>query len=153
MSEVYLTKWHISDYDGRRDGEEFILNGMKLYKCKRLSEWIRVDDWELRFRNVIWFLGGEWREFGYLRSDYTITNVGLRLEELLNNKNIFEVARQAENYANKLPDRMRWFYAALHQVKREVVDKMSDKFLKDYFSDTARHDAERKSEELANNGI
>jgi len=129
MTECYLSRWHISDYDGRRTGEQYVLNGMKLYKCKRLSEWIRGDEYLLRFRIVIWFLGGDWDE-----EIDTIFDIGSRLKELLGDRDIFEIAGQAEEYCNKLPNRMRWFLAAVHHAKKEVVDAKSEKELVKYFS-------------------
>lgn len=49
--DTFITKWHISDYDGRRNYDHCskeLLFGKKVYACKRLSSWFRYGEYLIK---------------------------------------------------------------------------------------------------------
>ena len=58
--DIFITEWHISDYDGRRCKSiksQGTINGEHVYACERLSTWFRLGKYLIKHDIANYLLG------------------------------------------------------------------------------------------------
>jgi len=103
-NEIFISKWHISDYAGRRSGEVFLFQGKKLALCEKLREWVRWGEFLIRYKDILWFCGYE--KQNYLRPSFE--EVKFLFEKYIGEKPLYELCKRAEQFSGQ--QRKRWFY-------------------------------------------
>lgn len=129
-NEIFISKWHISDYSGRRCGEMTLFQGEKLSLCEKLMEWIRWGKYLIRYKDILWFCGYE--KQNYTRP--TLSELKGLFEKYIKDKPLLELCEDAENFSGQ--KRKRWFYAKIHQISKQELDLISDDDIEKYYDKT-----------------
>lgn len=125
--EIFIEKWHISDYSGRRSGDVYLFQGEKLSLCEKLREWVRWGKYLIRYKDILWFCGYE--KQNYIRP--TFKEIILLFEEYVKDKPLFDLCKKAEKFTEE--KRKRWYYSKVHQISKKELDLILDDEIDKYF--------------------
>ena len=135
--EIFIHKWEISDYSGRRCGKIVLFQGKKFSFCKKLTAWIRFDKYLIRWYDILWFAGFEGEEYGIKESG--IDNLLDKFNQYIGENEIIKFVKEVEDFASN-DNRFRWFYAKAHNLSKKELDKLSDEFIMGEFNKQYEND-------------
>ena len=119
-----ISKFHRNEYAAWRDGERVKFQSKVLSKCKHLTSWIRVDNYLIRFEELLWYAGMKLEEIPHTCEILELKNL---FELHIKDKPILELCQEIEDYGNN--NKMRWFYARTRCLTKREIDKLSDEFI------------------------
>ena len=120
--ENIILKWHISDYDGRRTGKEVVFQNKTMTLCKRLTSWIRLDNYLVKWHFLLWFCG--YNGIQFLEEENKIDELLKLFISHVGSEDVYSLAKKAEEYTRD--NKLRWFHSQVHHLSKKEADEVEE---------------------------
>ena len=118
--EVFIVKWHILDYSGRRCGNGFMFQNEQVFKCEKLTQWIRWGKFLIRYRDILWFSGNSQK----IDSNPTLDYLEFIFNKFLIDKPLIEFCKTSENFTEE--HKKRYYYSRIKNLSKKELDLITD---------------------------
>ena len=132
--EIWIEKRSKGDLYAKPLGKSVLFQNQRMYKCRRLSQWICWGDYLVKWQDALWYYGYNEKVITRLLDIQEIRDI---INKYIGDKPFYDAVKEAEKYTESKTDnfrgckgaelnRVRWHFAQIYKKSREEMDKLTD---------------------------